>query len=83
MELREEELRARNTSVEASQVTLGKHVVEERQAFEVLVTRETAFVERRRVNRATHRPIEAGADQTIEVPIRQKRVQLEKAAGGR
>jgi uncharacterized protein (TIGR02271 family) len=76
--LREEELQARKTSVEAGQVTLGKDVVEERKTLAVPVTREEAYVERRAVNRPADQPIEAGSNQTIEVPIREERVDVEK-----
>jgi uncharacterized protein (TIGR02271 family) len=78
LQLREEELRARKTAVETGQVTVGKDVVEERKTLEVPVTREQAYVERHAVNRPADRPIEAGTSQTIDVPIREERVQMEK-----
>jgi uncharacterized protein (TIGR02271 family) len=78
VQLREEELQARKTSLEAGQVTLGKDVVEQRKTLEVPVTREEAYVERRPVNRPADRPIEEGSSQTIEVPIREERVDVEK-----
>jgi uncharacterized protein (TIGR02271 family) len=78
VQLRDEELQARKTSAETGQVTLGKDVIEERKTLEVPVTREEAYVERRAVNRPADRPIEAGTNQTIEVPIREERVDLEK-----
>jgi uncharacterized protein (TIGR02271 family) len=78
LQLREEELQARKTSVESGQVTLGKEVVEERKTLEVPVTREEVYVERHAVDRPADRPIEAGAGQTIEVPVRQEQVELEK-----
>src|SRR6185437_1216057 len=51
VQLREEELQARKTSVETGQVTLGKDVVEEKRTLEVPVTREEVYVERRPVDR--------------------------------
>jgi uncharacterized protein (TIGR02271 family) len=78
VQLREEELQARKTSVETGQVTLGKDVVEERKTLEVPVTREEAYIERRAVDRPADRPIEAGTNQTIEVPIRAERVEVDK-----
>ena len=78
MQLREEELQARKASVGTGQVTLGKDVVEQRTTLDVPVSREEAYVERRPVNRPADRPIEAGTSQTIEVPIREERVELEK-----
>ena len=76
--LREEELQARKTSVEAGQVTVGKDILEERKTLEVPVRREQAYIERRAVNRPADRPIEAGANQTIEVPIREEEVDVTK-----
>jgi uncharacterized protein (TIGR02271 family) len=78
LQLREEELQARKESVETGQVTVGKDVVEEHKTLEVPVTREEAYVERRAVNRPADRPIEAGANQTIEVPVHEERVDVEK-----
>jgi uncharacterized protein (TIGR02271 family) len=78
VQLREEELQTRKTSVETGQVTLGKDVVEEHKSLEVPVTREEVHVERRAVDRPADRPIEAGAEQTIEVPVREEQVDVEK-----
>lgn len=78
VQLREEELQARKTSVEAGQVTVGKDILEERKTLEVPVRREQAYIERRAVNRPADRPIEAGANQTIEVPIREEEVDVTK-----
>lgn len=78
IQLREEELQARKSAVETGEVTVGKDVVEERKTLEVPVTREEAYVERRAVNRPADRPIEATTSQTIEVPIREERVDVEK-----
>jgi uncharacterized protein (TIGR02271 family) len=78
VQLREEELQARKTSVETGQVTLGKDVVEQEKTLQVPVTREEVYVERQAVNRPADRPIEAGASQTIEVPVREEQVELEK-----
>jgi uncharacterized protein (TIGR02271 family) len=78
VQLRQEEIQARKTSVETGQVKLGKDVVEERKTLEVPVTREEAYVERHPVNRPADRPIGTAANQTIEVPIREERVDVEK-----
>jgi uncharacterized protein (TIGR02271 family) len=80
VQLREEELQAHKTSVETGQVTLGKDVVEEKRTLEVPVTREEAYVERRPVDRPATGPIEAGDQQTIEVPVREERVEVAKQA---
>jgi uncharacterized protein (TIGR02271 family) len=78
LELREEELQARKTSVEAGQVSVGKEVVEERRTIDVPITREEVTIERQRVDRPSDRPIEAGAEQSLEVPVREERVDVEK-----
>jgi uncharacterized protein (TIGR02271 family) len=78
MQLREEELRTRKTSVETGQVSLGKEVVEEQRTVDVPVTREEVYVERHAVDRRpSDRPV-TEAEQTIEVPVREERVELEK-----
>lgn len=78
VQLREEELEARKTPVETGHVTVGKDVVEERKTLQVPVTREEAYVERRAVDRPADRPIDAGATETVEVPIREERVEVDK-----
>ena len=78
IQLREEDLQARKTSVATGQVTLGKDVVEERKSVDVPVTREEVYVERRAVDRPADRPIQAGTEQTIEVPVREEQIELEK-----
>jgi uncharacterized protein (TIGR02271 family) len=80
VQLREEELQPRKASVKTGQVTLGKEVVEEKRTLEVPVTREEVFVERHQVDRPADQPIEAGAEQTIDVPVREQRVQVDKQA---
>ena len=80
VQLREEQLQARKTSVETGQVVLGKQVVEEERTLSVPVTREEVFVERHAVNRPADRAIDDRADQVIEVPVREERVQLDKQA---
>ena len=46
MQLREEQLQARKTTVETGHVSLGKEVIEERTTVDVPVTREEVYVER-------------------------------------
>jgi uncharacterized protein (TIGR02271 family) len=77
VELREEELRARKTPVQAGEVGLHKEVVSEQKTMDVPVTREEAVVERRPVDRRpADRPI--GEDESIKVPLREERVEVEK-----
>jgi uncharacterized protein (TIGR02271 family) len=78
LELREEELQARKTSIQTGEVTLGKDVVKEQRTLEVPVTREEVYVERHAVDRPAQEPIEQTSGQTIEVPVREERVELEK-----
>lgn len=79
MRLREEELQARKSSVETGRVHVGKEVVEEQQTMDVPVSREEVFVERRPVDRRpADRPIDESADETIRVPVREERVDVDK-----
>lgn len=79
MRLREEELRARKSSVETGRVHVGKEVVEEQQTMDVPVSREEVFVERRPVDRRpADRPIDETADETIRVPVHEERVDVDK-----
>jgi len=79
VQLREEELQARKSSVETGRVQLGKDIVEEQRTMDVPVNREEAYVERRPVERRpTDQPIDATESESIEVPIREERVDVEK-----
>jgi uncharacterized protein (TIGR02271 family) len=79
LQLREEELQPRKQAVETGQVTLGKEVVEQERTLEVPTTREEVYVERHAVERRpSDRPVGEVADQTIEVPVREERVETEK-----
>ena len=77
VELREERLRPERETVQTGEVTVGKEVVSEQQTIDVPVTHEEVVVERHRVEpRPSDRPI--GAGETIEVPVREERVELGK-----
>ena len=78
MQLREEELQARRTPVEAGQVTSGKEVVTEQRSVDVPVTREEVFVERKAVDRAADRPIDSSNQRSVEVPVHEERVEVQK-----
>jgi uncharacterized protein (TIGR02271 family) len=79
LELREEQLRARKETTRAGEVQLRKEVVTERQAMDVPVTREEVYIERRDVEpRPAGRPI--GEGQTINVPVHEERVTVDKQA---
>ena len=78
VQLREEELKARKEPVERGQVSLGKEVVEQQRQVDVPVTREEVYVERRPVDRPADRPVGETAERTIEVPVREERVDVQK-----
>ena len=81
MQLREEELQARKTSVETGRVHLGKDVVEEERTMEVPVSREEVYVERHPVDRRpADRPISETDSEKIRVPVTEERVDVEKQA---
>ena len=79
MQLREEELTARKTSVETGSVHLGKDVVEEERTMDVPVTREEVYVERRPVDRRpSDQPISESDTEAIRVPVTEEHVEVEK-----
>jgi uncharacterized protein (TIGR02271 family) len=79
LRLREEELRARKTPVETGRVQVGKEVVEEQKSFEVPVSREEVTVERHAVERRpSDEPIRDTESETIKVPVREERLEVEK-----
>ena len=57
---------------------MSKSVVEEQKRLEVPVTREEVYAERQAVTRLANRPIEADAERTIDMPVREELVELEK-----
>jgi len=78
MQLREEELHARKEQVQTGQVSIGKEVVTEERTLDVPLTREEVVVERHAVDR---RPADQPIDDdsaTINVPVREEQVTLEK-----
>lgn len=77
MQLREEQLRATSTPVETGEVRLHKDVVSEKETIDVPVSREEVVLERHAVEpRPDDRPI--GEGETIRVPIREERAEVEK-----
>lgn len=80
LQLREEELVANKQRVETGQVQVRKDVVSEQRTLEVPVTRDEVVIERHPVDR---RPADGPIDdrgQSIEMPVREERVELEKRA---
>jgi uncharacterized protein (TIGR02271 family) len=79
IERAEEHLTVDKRAEQAGAVQVGKHVVEERQAVDVPVTREEVTLERHAVDR----PVGSGdvfADEAIEVPVYEERVETGKEA---
>lgn len=75
----EEELRAEKASRQTGEVQVSKSVTEEREDFEVPVTREDVQVRRVAVNRPAGETEQAFQEgDTIRVPVRSEQVQLTK-----
>jgi len=80
LQLREEELVAKKQNVETGQVQVGKNVVSEERTLDVPVTREEVVIERRPVDRRPSDTPINDHNSTIEVPVHEERVELEKKA---
>jgi uncharacterized protein (TIGR02271 family) len=77
--VREERIEAEKRARDAGEVTVGKRVVEQQQAFDVPVTHEEVEVTRRRVDRpaeADDKIVDDG--ETIRVPLRAEDVDVRK-----
>jgi len=78
LELREEELTARKSTIETGRVSVGTEIVEEQRTLQVPVTREEVTVERHAVDRRpTAEPISAGGE-VLSVPVHEERVSVTK-----
>ena len=80
MRLREERLSVDKEEVERGEVTLHKDIVEEEQSFDVPVSREEVYVERRPVDEyETDNEFKMQQDDaTIRVPITEERLEVTK-----
>lgn len=79
MKLREERLQVDKEEVERGEVSLHKDVVSEQQSFDVPVSREEVYVERRTVNESeTGDYTMQEDDETIRVPIMEERLEVTK-----
>ena len=76
LERREERLVVDKEVEQAGEVHVGKHVVEDRQAVDVPVTREEVSIERRSVDRPAGG--EAFTEDSIDVPVYEERVETGK-----
>jgi uncharacterized protein (TIGR02271 family) len=76
MQLREEELRGRKERERTGTVGMHKEVVSEEETLDVPVTREEPYVERRRVDRPSGRPV--GEDESMHMPVYEEQVYPEK-----
>ena len=77
LERREERLVVDKDVEQAGEVHVGKHVVEDRQAVDVPVTREEVNIERRSVDRPADGG-EAFTEDSIDVPVYEERVEAGK-----
>ena len=78
IERREERLTVDKQSEQAGSVRVGKHVEEEVQTVDVPVTREEVTLERRSVDRPASG--EAFTEDSIDVPVYEERVEVNKEA---
>ena len=78
LERREERLTVDKDVEQTGNVTVGKHVVEERQSVDVPVTREEVTIDRRSVDRPATG--EALTEDSIDVPLYEERVETGKEA---
>lgn len=78
LELREEELVARKQNVQTGEIEIGKETVSEHKTIDVPITREEVTIERHAVDRRpSDRPLDERGH-TLEVPVREEQVELEK-----
>jgi len=78
LERREERLVVDKDVQQTGSVSVGKHVVEERQSVDVPVTREEVTIDRRAVDRPATG--EAFTEDSIDVPVYEERVETGKEA---
>jgi len=79
VKVREEQLHARKTPVEAGEVRVRKDVVTETQTLDVPVTREEVVIERHPVSgHASSTDIRSGEE--IRIPVKEEQVRVEKEA---
>ena len=78
LERREERLTVDKEVEQAGEVHVGKHVVEDRQAVDVPVTREEVSIERRSVDRPAGD--EALTEDSIDIPVYEEHVETSKEA---
>lgn len=77
VQLREEQLQASKHPVETGQVGIRKEVTTEQQTFDVPVTREEVYIERRPGSgQPADQPI--GEGETYRIPVREEQVTVEK-----
>jgi len=78
IEVREEELRPRKTTVKKGEVKVRKDVVTEHKTLSVPVTREEVVVERRPANGRRAAAGAVGSSQEIRIPVLKEEVHVEK-----
>ncbi len=78
VELREEELSARKTSVETGRVRVGTEVTSSQQTLDVPVTHEEVTIERHAVDRRPAGDQIADQSETLTVPVSGEQVSVDK-----
>jgi uncharacterized protein (TIGR02271 family) len=78
--LREEELSAHTTSVEAGQVRLGTEVISSERTLEVPVTHDEVVIERHAVERRPASGPIGDQSETLTVPVTAEQVSVDKRA---
>jgi uncharacterized protein (TIGR02271 family) len=78
VELREEELSTRKTSVEAGRVRVGTEVTSSQQSLDVPVTHEEVTIERHAVNRRPADDPIGDESETLTIPISAEQVSVDK-----
>lgn len=78
--LHEERLRVGKDTVQTGEVRIDKDVVEERQEFDVPVSRDEVTIERRRVDERVDGDVDFDRlnDDTIRIPLTEERINVEK-----
>jgi len=78
LRLHEERLNVDKERVQAGEVNVGKHIIEDEQTVEVPVSREEVYIERRAVNDETAAGEVFDDGENIHIPVMEERVEVTK-----
>ena len=78
LRLHEERLNVDKERVQAGEVNVGKHVIEDEQTVEVPVSREEVYIERRAVNDETAAGEVFDDGENIHIPVMEERLEVTK-----